>query len=110
MTRAREKGWRGGVSQTSNALHPGTVATRFARDGDVKGVLRWFFKFLGPLLKTPEQGAATSIHVAAAPELEGVSGRYFKNRKQVRPTRVAEDDEAAARLWAASEALIADHR
>ena len=99
-----------GTGVTSNALHPGTVATRFARDGDVKGIVRWFYKLLGRLLKTPTQGAATSIHLASAPELEGVSGKYFKNRKEIRPTRVARDDEAAARLWAASEGLVAQHR
>ena len=41
-----------------------------------------------PFMKTPEQGAATSIHLASAPELEGVTGRYFANgRREATPPR-----------------------
>ena len=32
-------------------------------------------------MKTPAQGAATSIYLASSPEVEGVTGRYFANRK-----------------------------
>ena len=33
----------------------------------------------GPAWKTPEQGAATSVLVAASPLLDGVGGRYFED-------------------------------
>jgi len=89
-----------------NAVHPGVVATRFAADGDARGPIAWFFKLARPFLRTPAKGAATSVHVACAPELDGVSGKYFKDCREVAPSRVALDDDAARRLWEASEALV----
>ena len=46
-----------------------------------RGIQRLLVPFLRPFMKTPAQGAATSIHVASAPELEQVTGRYFANSK-----------------------------
>jgi retinol dehydrogenase 14 len=56
-------------------------------------------------MKTPAQGAATSIHLASAPDLERVSGRYFANRKPKRSSRRSYDQAAAARLWRVSAEL-----
>jgi NAD(P)-dependent dehydrogenase (short-subunit alcohol dehydrogenase family) len=98
-----------GCGVTTNALHPGVVATRFAADGDARGPVAWFFRFARPFLRTPMDGAATSIHCATAPELEGVTGRYFANRAERAPSRAALDDDAARRLWDASEELVARH-
>jgi len=91
---------------TVNAVHPGTVATGFALDGDASGVVKWFFKLARPVLRTPEQGAATTIHVASHAEGGEVTGRYFRNSKQARPTRIASDDALAKKLWTVSEELI----
>ncbi|WP_437962247.1 hypothetical protein WME76_00690 [Sorangium sp. So ce119] len=58
-------------------------------------------------LLTPEQGAACSLHVATAPELEGVTGEYFEESR-TRPAATAALDEAAQeRLWELTEALAA---
>ena len=89
-----------------NAVHPGVVATRFAADGDARGPVAWFFRWARPFLRSPARGAATSVFVASAPELSGVSGKYFSNCREVAPSRAALDDSAAGRLWEASEALI----
>ena len=70
---------------TSNAVHPGTVATDFARDGDAKGVIRLFFKLGRPFLRTSKKGAATSVYAASAPELAEVTGKYFKNCRAATP-------------------------
>ncbi len=65
--------------------------------------------------KTVEQGAATSVLVAASPLLDGVGGRYFEDCQQAAPaqpggrTGVADyalDPEAAERLWQVSTALL----
>ena len=37
--------------------------------------------FIRPFMKSPEQGAATSIYLASSAEVEGVTGRYFANSK-----------------------------
>ncbi len=96
-----------GSGVTVNAVHPGGVATGFARDGDVRAPFSWLFTLAKPFLRSPEKGAQTSIFLASSPELDGVTGKYFADSKEEQPTSVAQDDEAARRLWAASEQLIA---
>src|SRR5687767_5406379 len=65
---------------TTNALHPGVVNTSFGA-ADPALAQRWLVPFLRPLMKSPARGAATSIHLASAPELERVTGRFFANSK-----------------------------
>jgi NAD(P)-dependent dehydrogenase (short-subunit alcohol dehydrogenase family) len=91
---------------TANALHPGYVDSQFARDGDF-GFER--VQELGARLfaVSPEQGAATSVYLASAPEVEAVTGGYFAKCRPRRPSRAARDDAAAARLWTVSEELLA---
>lgn len=57
-------------------------------------------------MKTPAQGAATSIYLASAPHVQGVTGRYFANRKPKTSNRVSYDTEAQARLWRVSADLV----
>ena len=97
-----------GSGVTVNCLHPGVVATDFARDGDAGGTWGFFFKWFRPFMKTPEQGARTSVHLATAPELNEVSGGYFKGCRPARPSKAAESIEQAERLWAVSEQLAAE--
>jgi NAD(P)-dependent dehydrogenase (short-subunit alcohol dehydrogenase family) len=91
-----------GTGVTSNALHPGVVASDF---GVVPG---WFgvgFALMKPFLLTPEQGARTQIFLASSPEVEGVTGGYFFRKKQRTPPRQARDPEVRRRLWEVSEEL-----
>jgi NAD(P)-dependent dehydrogenase (short-subunit alcohol dehydrogenase family) len=92
-----------GSGITVNALHPGAVATRLGRGNGP--LLDLFQRAIGLFMKSPEQGAATSIHLASAPELDGVSGRYFADRKEKQPAAHATDDSAAKRLFETSERL-----
>jgi NAD(P)-dependent dehydrogenase (short-subunit alcohol dehydrogenase family) len=95
-----------GRGVTSNAVHPGFVASGFARDGDttLAGVGMVLAR---PFALSPRRGARTSVHVAAAPELATVTGRYFVRCRERRPSAHALDDGAAIRLWEASAALVA---
>jgi hypothetical protein len=54
---------------------------------------------------SPERGAETIVYLAASPAVEGVSGLYFAKCAPATPSRAAQDDDAAARLWADSEQL-----
>lgn len=93
-----------GTGVTANSLHPGVVNTNLGNNSS--GLIRWVFDIAGPLFFiTPEKGARTSLHVATSPDLDGVSGRYFKSSKINGEAKAAKDDEAARRLWAASEQL-----
>lgn len=92
-----------GTGVTANALHPGVVATGFGADS--KGLVGLFVRLARPFLLTPEQGAETIVHLAASPEVSGVTGRYFAKSREKTPRRPALDDGAAERLWTLSESL-----
>ncbi len=89
---------------TANALHPGVVRTSFGAE-DPGGVQRLVTPFMRPFMKAPAQGAATSIHLASAPDLEQVTGRYFANSKPRKSSQGSYDAAAAARLWQVSADL-----
>jgi retinol dehydrogenase 14 len=93
------------TSVTANALHPGVVSTSFGAE-DPGRIQRLFTPFMRPFMKTPAQGAATSIHLAAAPALEQMTGRYFTNSKPRKSAKRSYDKAAAARLWHVSTDLV----
>ena len=92
-----------GTDVSANCLHPGVVRTGFAQG--TQGLFGLFFKHAAPLLLTPARGAQTSIYLASSPEVEGVSGEYFKRCRRVRPSKSAQDATLAAQLWTKSAQL-----
>jgi retinol dehydrogenase 14 len=90
---------------TANAVHPGVVSTAFGAE-DPGRTQRLMVPLLRPLMKSAVRGASTSVHVAAAPELLGVSGRYFVNSHPRRSSKRSYDEVVAARLWRVSTKLI----
>jgi NAD(P)-dependent dehydrogenase (short-subunit alcohol dehydrogenase family) len=96
-----------GTGVTVNCLHPGTVATGYARDGDASGILAFGIKVIKPFILNAEQGARTSVYLASSPEVADVTGQYFVKCQARKPSAVAQDDEAARRLWKCSEELVA---
>ena len=77
----------------ANTMHPGVVATDLLFNG-------WApLRLLKPFIRTPAQGARTAVHLAASPEVAGVTGEYFRDERPVRPWSAALDDGAARRLW-----------
>ena len=85
---------------TANAVHPGAVATRLGTQNGWWAPL--LTKPLGLFFRTAERGAETSLYVAAAPELSGVTGRYFSNCREKQPSALARDPDLASRLWTSS--------
>ena len=99
-----------GTRITSNALHPGLIATNIVRGESV--IVRHGFSLLTRLRgKTVEQGAATSCYVATSPTLGNVSGRFFEdcNQVDVSGDHHLGDQEQASRLWLRSEELVGEH-
>jgi NAD(P)-dependent dehydrogenase (short-subunit alcohol dehydrogenase family) len=107
-----------------NALHPGRIAdtslTRYIGGVSNAPVMSEPRQGGGLSWKTIEQGAATSVLLAASPLLEGVGGRYFEDCNEAGPVKAgilggvapfAVDPDKAARLWQASLAMLAgeDH-
>jgi NAD(P)-dependent dehydrogenase (short-subunit alcohol dehydrogenase family) len=80
-----------------NALHPGFVATNFGKNNG--GWMSTVIKLSQFFALTPEKGAETSIYLASSPEVEGVTGKYFVNRKAVTSSRASYDGESARQLW-----------
>jgi len=92
-----------GTGVTANCLHPGFVRTGLGRD--VTGVLGAVLPLILRLRPGPEAGARTPVYLASSPEVAGVTGGYFVNRRPAEPSALAKDGQAAARLWALSEDL-----
>jgi len=101
-TRELARRWAG-TGITANSLHPGFVATRF---GDQSGGL---FSYVVRMAKmfaiSPEKGADTIVYLASSPEVARVSGAYFYKCRPATPSKEAQDDAAARRLWLESARL-----
>ena len=93
-----------GTGVTANALHPGVVRTGFGAE-DPSVLTRAAMPFLR-FLKTPAQGALTSIYLASSADVEGISGRYFANRTPKSSNKLSYDATAASRLWDVSADLV----
>lgn len=105
----------------ANAVHPGGILTDLSRHLDHEQALA-----IGIVhedgspaegFKTPQQGAATSVLLAASPLVDGVGGHYFEDCAEAVPAADdqplvgvrpwARDESAASRLWDVSETLLA---
>jgi len=89
-----------GSGVAANALHPGGVATNIGQQDPLIRLVMRFVHAFGA--KTPREGAETSIYLASSPDVEGVTGKYFVDKKPVRSSRASYDEEAAQQLWAIS--------
>ena len=94
-----------GSGVTANAMHPGVVATNFGASGGT--LIRFAVKLARPFFRTEEKGADTAVWLASSPEVEGITGKYFMDRHEARPSREASDPEVARKLWEVSERLVA---
>ncbi len=90
---------------TSNALNPGNVRSNITRNNVFLNALHRS-PFARLIVMSEAEGAKTSIYVATAPELEGVTGRYFDKVREAKPSRASADEEAARRLWERSQEMI----
>ncbi len=91
---------------TANCLHPGFVNSRFGVNRST-GKANLMMKLMKPFTIEPSAGAETSIYLAASPEVEGVTGKYFAKRKEKASSKASYDLVSAEKLWNLSEALTA---
>lgn len=91
-----------GTGVTANCLHPGVVRTHFGRGlGGVSGL----YPILYPFMKSARRGAITPIYLASAPEVAGITGKYFSGKRVRSSSKESRDREMARRLWEESEEL-----
>jgi NAD(P)-dependent dehydrogenase (short-subunit alcohol dehydrogenase family) len=86
-----------GTGVTANCLHPGFVATHFGQSEG--GIFAAMVRVSMVFASKPERGAKTIVHLAASPNVATVTGRYFFDCQEAMPSRGAEDEVAARRLW-----------
>lgn len=94
-----------GTGVSVNSLHPGFVGTGIGVNRET-GFGRLISKMLTFISLPPEQGAETSVYLAATPEVEGVTGQYFYKKKPTATSGQAQDRGAAKRLWTLSEKML----
>jgi len=94
-----------GTEVTVNALHPGAVATSIW--DRAPAYTRPIFSLAKRLFMiSPAAGAETIVYLATSPEVEGKTGLYFEKNRPKSPSRLAQDDALAQRLWAESARLV----
>ncbi len=94
-----------GTGVTVNALHPGFVATGFAKNNGK--VIAALISIFSPLVaRSPEKGAETSVYLASSPDVEGITGKYFYDSHVVSPAPQATDMVVARKLWDVSAEMV----
>jgi retinol dehydrogenase-12 len=93
-----------GTQVTTNALHPGFVASEFGKNNG--GFLRFAMKLMKPFQKTVEQGASTSIYLASSLKMAAVTGKYFADSMEVKSDPLTYDQSAAEMLWQKSLEML----
>ncbi len=94
-----------GTNATANAVHPGMIKTNLSRNmtGIQAMILNnpvsgWLLRRVLDSKSIPE-GAATQCYAATAVDLADISGRYFSDSNETRPSKLGQDQTLANRLW-----------
>lgn len=98
-----------GLGVTTYAVHPGLVATeaaRYANESFFSGAQWLFDNVLAYFIKTPEQGAQTTINCAVSDEVGKETGLYYRDCKKGHPNPLAFNEKLAADLWDRSARLV----
>lgn len=93
-----------GTGVTVNCLHPGVIRTNLL-SGFFAGMMKPLYAVSAPFFASPEKGAETSIYLASSPEVEGVMGKFFIDRKEAPSSAGSYDRAAAEKLWQKSAEL-----
>ncbi|MDQ3719112.1 MAG: SDR family oxidoreductase [Thermoproteota archaeon] len=97
-----------GSGVTSNCFHPGGVRTNLVQNNP------WYYRLIwtiiNPFLVSPKKGADTAIYLASSSKVAEISGEYFVNRRPIHLSGLADDKDAADRLWKISEELTGHNK
>ncbi|XP_012872984.1 PREDICTED: retinol dehydrogenase 11 isoform X1 [Dipodomys ordii] len=92
-----------GSGVTVYSVHPGTVKSELIRHSTVMSLMWWLFSFF---IKTPQQGAQTSLYCAVTEGLESLSGKHFSDCQVAWVSSQARNETVARRLWDVSCDLL----
>lgn len=93
-----------GTGVTANCVHPGIIHTNLLRN--YSSLLHFAFHAFGAFFKKPEEGAETPVYLAAAPDVGGVTGKYFKYCAPLGSSAESNDEDVQRRLWDLSARLV----
>lgn len=93
-----------GANITVNSVHPGLIMTPLMRHSAL--LMRIFRAFTCILWKNVPQGAATTCYVALHPSLKGVTGKYYYDCNEYKPSKLARNEALAKNLWDFSNNLV----
>lgn len=93
---------------TTYSLHPGVIATELMRHLDETYIpgIKYGVKIFKWFIKTPEQGAQTTIYCAVDETVANESGYYYSDCARSKPFKNAENVEDAKELWNISLKLV----
>lgn len=95
-----------GEGITVNALDPGAAASNFSRNNGNWSWMKHRLSYaLRGQLRTPAKAAETIVYLATANDITGVTGRYFRDRREAAPSEISRSKSARDALWASSVAL-----
>ncbi|MGH2793900.1 MAG: short-chain dehydrogenase, partial [Actinomycetota bacterium] len=84
---------------TANCLHPGFVATSLGSGNRIPvKPFMWLFRLTGRAISV-KQGADTPIYLSSSPDVEGVTGKYFDNRREKMTSPQSYNTDDQERLW-----------
>ncbi len=94
-----------GTGVTVNAVHPGAVRTNFG--SGTRSLFGLIARLARPFELSPEQGAQTIIYLASSPDVEGVTGKFFAKKKELKSANQTYDTAVQGQLWDVSAKLTA---
>jgi NAD(P)-dependent dehydrogenase (short-subunit alcohol dehydrogenase family) len=94
-----------GAGVTANALHPGMTNTAFSAEDPARKMAP-IVAVMRPFMRSPKRGADTAVYLASSHDVNGISGRYFANRKSKTSNPSSYDTATTARLWSVSADLV----
>ncbi|XP_055536762.1 retinol dehydrogenase 14-like [Wyeomyia smithii] len=89
---------------TVNCLHPGVIDTGIWRN--IPFPANWLFKPIQMMLRTPEQGIRTTVFLTVSPEVENISGKYFRWCQLAKLNQRVQNKDIQQRLWEAAKTLV----
>jgi NAD(P)-dependent dehydrogenase (short-subunit alcohol dehydrogenase family) len=94
-----------GTGVSINVVLPGFVATNLGRSSGSM-MSRIMFGMMKPFQLSPKEGAETSIYVASSTDIEGVTGKCFEKKAEIKTSELSYDAELQKQLWDATIALL----
>jgi retinol dehydrogenase-14 len=87
-----------GTGVTVNVVCPGALIPAGIYD-ELTGPMAWAMRALRPILRTPDKASQGLVHLASSPEVEGITGWYWKDVRAIDESLLAQDPALRARLW-----------